>query len=260
MPKASYSIVTGKNVSRRLVLPLEGDSYSDAIASRCSGRYPCIGQPFPVQVLQDDEHGAEAIYHPSVGGTVLLLVARQRAATRKRNQTPARFCSRKIDKRRSFGRFRPKSERFHSKLPAQGRTDAEVAGVSILTGRRQAVRTPANRRSNAKLWWKQTKGGSGAGPKPPRVNQELEEVRSFSLRQTVQVIVLPVGMFEGLFLALARRSSWKTMSRAGPPLSDSIIAKKCRQHRRRDRRFPASGRQTAGTPNDRRRHLRMQWQ
>ena len=146
----------------------------NVIASRCSGRYPRIGQSLLVQVLQDDERGAEAIYHRSLGGTVELLVARQRAPTRKRNQTPGRFRSRKIDNRRSFGQFHPKSERFHSKLPAESGTGAEVADVSILTSRRRAVRTPANRRGTAKFWWKQTKSGSSAGPEPPGVDQEVE--------------------------------------------------------------------------------------
>ena len=58
----------------------------------------------------------------------------------------------------------------HSKLPAQRGTGAEVADVSILTGRRRAVRTPADRRGTAKFWWQQTKSGSGARPEPPRAD------------------------------------------------------------------------------------------
>ena len=44
---------------------------------------------------------------------------------------------------------------------------AKSPTFSILTGRRRAVRTPADRRSAAKFWWQQTKSGSGARPEPP---------------------------------------------------------------------------------------------
>ena len=51
---------------------------------------------------------------------------------------------------------------------------AKVAGVSILTPRRRPTRTPADRRGTAQFWWEQTKSGSGARPKPPGVDQEVE--------------------------------------------------------------------------------------
>ena len=95
----------------------------------------------------------------------------------ERNQTPGRFRSMKIDSRRSSGRFHPKFRHFYSKLPAQSGTHAEAVDLSILARCGRAIRTPANRRGTAKLWWKQTKSGSGASTEPPGVDQELRRLR-----------------------------------------------------------------------------------
>jgi hypothetical protein len=41
---------------RKDFISLEGDSHSDDIASRCSGRNFGAGEPFSAQVLQSNEH------------------------------------------------------------------------------------------------------------------------------------------------------------------------------------------------------------
>jgi hypothetical protein len=73
------------------------------------------------------------------------------------------------------GSIRNLSASIQSFQPKE-KTFAEVADVSILAGRRRAVRTPANRRGTAKFRWKQRKSGSRARAEPPGLIKNLKRL------------------------------------------------------------------------------------